>query len=68
MCWEEDPELRPSFCQLVNVFTTLLESTQVSFYHRSVNRRKIMKETANIYIYIYIYIERERERERERES
>ena len=29
MCWEEDPELRPSFGQLVDVFTTLLESTQV---------------------------------------
>ena len=29
MCWEEDPEIRPSFAQLVDVFTTLLESTQV---------------------------------------
>ena len=29
MCWEEDPELRPSFGQLVNVFSTLLESAQV---------------------------------------
>ena len=29
MCWEEDPELRPSFAQLVDVFSTLLDSTKV---------------------------------------
>ena len=33
MCWEEDPELRPSFTQLVDVFTTLLESSQVYTAH-----------------------------------